>query len=232
MKLELYIPTSLDEIPLKNYQAFRKVYDQNPEDNEFLSEKMVQLFCGIELKDVLRIKASDLTDMVEHFNKLFSVKPKFQQRFKLGDMEYGFIPNLENMEWGEYIDAEKYFMSWDNMHKAMAVLYRPIVKTKGDKYEIFPYQGSDEFSEAMKLAPVSIALGASVFFWTLGSELLTALVDYLEKETKKMMSTNTANKLNLENSGDGISQSMHLLKETLQNLTQLHESHYENALPF
>ena len=74
MKLELVVPTSLDEIPLKNYQEFMRIYNANTEDNEFLSEKMVQLFCGIELKDVLRIKATDLTDMVEHFNKLFSQK--------------------------------------------------------------------------------------------------------------------------------------------------------------
>ena len=57
MKLELMIPTSLDEIPLQAYQEFKKIYDQDPENNEFLSEKMVQLFCGIELKDVIKIRS-------------------------------------------------------------------------------------------------------------------------------------------------------------------------------
>lgn len=232
MKLELVVPTSLDEIPLKNYQEFMRIYNANTEDNEFLSEKMVQLFCGIELKDVLRIKATDLTDMVEHFNKLFSQKAQFKHRFKLGTMEFGFIPNLEQMSWGEYIDAEKYMTNWDTMHRAMAVLYRPITKTKGDKYEICPYLGSDEFAEAMKLAPVSIALGASVFFWTLGSDLLTALADYLEKETKKMMETSGVKHDNLENNGDGINQSMLLLRETLEDLTRLHPFPSENALPY
>jgi len=232
MKLELVVPTSLDEIPLKHYQEFLKIYNANTEDNEFLSEKMVQLFCGIELKDVLRIKATDLTDMVEHFNHLFNNKPKFKHRFKLGTMEFGFIPNLEQMSWGEYIDAEKYMSSWETMHKAMAVLYRPITKTKGDKYEVCEYMGSDEFSEAMKLAPVSIAMGASVFFWTLGNDLLIALADYLEKETKKMMETNGAKHGNSESNGVGISQSMHLLRETLDDLMQLQENRSENVLPY
>ena len=38
MKLELVVPTSLDEIPLKNYQEFMRIYNANTEDNEFLSE--------------------------------------------------------------------------------------------------------------------------------------------------------------------------------------------------
>jgi hypothetical protein len=220
MKLELLIPTTLDEIPLKHYQEFRRTADGS-NDAEFISEKMIQLFCGIELKDVVKIKATDLTDMVEHFNKLFSVKQPFRNRFKIGEIEFGFIPDLENISWGEYIDAEKYLSSWDNMHKAMAVLYRPIVKKDGDKYEIMEYNGSSEYSELMKFTPVSIALGASLFFWTLGIELLEALADYLERETKKMSKTTTRNKLNSASNGDGINQSMQQLKETFSNLTEL-----------
>ena len=225
MKLELLIPTSLDEIPLKHYQEFRKTVDTS-NDPEFISEKMVQLFCGIELKDVVKIKATDLSDMVEHFNRIFAVKPTFKHRFKIGDIEFGFIPNLEQISWGEYIDAEKYLGSWENMHKAMAVLYRPIKNTKGDKYDIIDYEGTSEFSDLMKFMPVSIALGASVFFWTLGLELLEALGHYLEKETKKMSKTNIAKQHNLENSGDGISQSMQQLKEIFSNSIELQNNHF------
>jgi hypothetical protein len=228
MKLELMIPTSLDEIPLQAYQEFKKIYDQSPEDNEFLSEKMVQLFCGIELKDVIKIKASDLTDMIQHFNQLFEKKQAFKQTFKIGDMEFGFVPNLENISWGEYIDAEKYMSSWDTMHKAMAVLYRPITKRKGDKYEIMDYAGTSEFSDLMRLTPVSIAMSCSVFFWTLGLELLEVLGDYLEKETKKMR-TSTANPHNLESSGDGISQSMRYLKETFLSSMKLQDNPFTNV---
>lgn len=225
MKLELLIPSSIDEIPLRAYQEFRKTADGS-NDEIFISEKMVQLFCGIELKDVIKIKASDLTDLVAHMNKIFDVKTPFRNSFKLGDIEFGFIPDLENISWGEYIDAEKYLASWDTMHKAMAVLYRPITKRIGDKYEIMEYNGSAEFSDAMKLTPVSIAMGASVFFWTLGLELLEALGDYLEKETKKMSKTTGAKQHNLQNNGDGISQSMQLLKETFSNSIELQSNHW------
>lgn len=225
MKLELLIPTSLSEIPLKHYQEFRKVAE-NSNDEEFISEKMIELFCGIELKNVIKIKASDISDMVQHFNKLFSGKQNFEHRFKIGDLEFGFVTDLENISWGEYIDIERNLTSWDTMHKAMAAMYRPITKRKGEKYEIEEYNGTATYAEVMKYAPLNVVFGASVFFWTLGSELLTALMDYLEKEMKGMDLTTIQNSLNLESNGDGIKAYMHSLKETLQDLTQLPENHW------
>lgn len=225
MKLELLIPTSLSEIPLKHYQEFRKVAE-NSNDEEFISEKMIELFCGIELKDVIKIKASDISDMVQHFNQLFSGKQNFQHRFKIGDLEFGFVTDLENISWGEYIDIERNLTSWDTMHKAMAAMYRPITKRKGEKYEIEEYNGTATYAEVMKYAPLNVVFGASVFFWTLGSELLTALMDYLEKEMKGMDLTTIQNSLNLESNGVGIKAYMHSLKETLQDLTQLPENHW------
>ena len=225
MKLELLIPTSLSEIPLKHYQEFRKVAE-NSNDEEFISEKMIELFCGIELKDVIKIKASDISEMVQHFNQLFSGKQNFKHRFKIGDLEFGFVTDLENISWGEYIDIERNLTSWDTMHKAMAAMYRPITKRKGEKYEIEEYNGTATYAEVMKYAPLNVVFGASVFFWTLGSELLTALMDYLEKEMKGMDLTTIQSKLNLENNGVGIKAYMHSLKETLQDLTQLPENHW------
>ena len=225
MKLELLIPTSLSEIPLKHYQEFRKVAE-NSNDEEFISEKMIELFCGIELKDVIKIKASDISDMVQHFNQLFSGKQNFQHRFKIGDLEFGFVTDLENISWGEYIDIERNLTSWDTMHKAMAAMYRPITKRKGKKYEIEEYNGTATYAEVMKYAPLNVVFGASVFFWTLGSELLTALMDYLEKEMKGMDLTTIQNNLNLENNGVGIKAYMRSLKETLHDLTQLPENHW------
>ena len=225
MKIELLIPTSLSEIPLKHYQEFRKVAE-NSNNEEFISEKMIELFCGIELKDVIKIKASDISDMVQHFNQLFSGKQNFQHRFKIGDLEFGFVTDLENISWGEYIDIERNLTSWDTMHKAMAAMYRPITKRKGEKYEIEEYNGTVTYAEVMKYAPLNVVFGASVFFWTLGGELLTALMDYLEKEMKGMDLTTIQSKLNLESNGVGIKAYMHSLKETLHDLTQLPENHW------
>ena len=62
MKLEITIPTKLSEIKLSQYQAFLKIAKDN-EDSEFLHQKMVQVFCGIDLKEVAQIKYKDVNDI-------------------------------------------------------------------------------------------------------------------------------------------------------------------------
>jgi hypothetical protein len=93
MKLEINVPTSLNEISLKSYQEFLKV-QQSSNDEEFIAQKMVQIFCGIELKDIVKMKLTSLNELIAHFTKLFSEKPKFQPTFKIGTQEFGFITNL------------------------------------------------------------------------------------------------------------------------------------------
>jgi hypothetical protein len=101
----------------------------------------------------------------------------------------------------------------------MAVLYRPIKKNGlNGTYEIEKYNGSITYSDVMKHAPLDVVFGANVFFYTLGNELLKSTMTYLEKD--KEIQT-ILHQHNLENDGDGIVQSMLLLKETLSNLIEL-----------
>ena len=218
MKLEISVPTELKEIKLAQYQAFLKIAKDN-EDAEFLNQKMVQTFCNIDLKDVAEIRYKDVIEITESLVKMFNVQShKFINRFKLGNVEFGFIPDLEEMTFGEYTDLDSYIGDWDNMHKAMAVLFRPITK-KGlnNTYEIEKYNGSITYCDVMKHAPLDIVFGANVFFYTLGNELLKSTMNYLEKN--KEMQT-ILQQHNLENDGDGTVQSMHSLKEMLQDLIQ------------
>jgi len=222
MKLEINVPSSLSEIPLKHYQDFLKVQaDSN--DEEFVAQKMIEIFCGITIKDVVKMKLTSLNELITHFMKLFSDKPKFQNRFKIkaeeGEIEFGFIPELEEISFGEYVDLESHITNWETYHKAMAVMYRPIIKTRKDKYDILPYEPNKDFQELMKFAPLDVVIASSVFFWTLGNELLQATLNYLEKEMKKnkTLSTTFQKQLNLQNDGDGINQYMLSLKENLQS---------------
>ena len=231
MKLEIDIPTSLSEIPLKSYQQFIKL-QKDSNDEEFIAQKMVQIFCGLEFKDIAKMKLTSLNELIQHFVKLFSEKPKFQNRFKIKteerEIEFGFIPELEAITFGEYVDLESHLMSWEDYHKAMAVMYRPVMRTRKDKYEIMPYEANQDFEELMKFAPLDVVLASSVFFWTLGSELLEATLSYLEKEMKKNknLTATFQKQLNLQNDGDGINQYMLSLRETLQDLTRLQDTDF------
>jgi hypothetical protein len=232
MEIQVKVPTSLNEIPLKHYVDFLNV-QKGSNDEEFIAQKMIEIFCGIRLADVANIKLTSLNEMVAHFTNLFNQKPEFTQTFKIGEVEFGFIPNLEEISFGEYVDLENSLQSWDTYNKAMAVMYRPIKTRKGDKYEIHDYKPSKDHQELMQFAPLDVCIAASVFFYNLGNELLTATLNYLEKQMKmdKSLSMTLAKQLNLQNDGDGISQYMHSLKETLQDSMKLPHFDLLNVSP-
>ena len=223
MKIELTIPTTLNDIKLAQYQKFLSIAKDN-EDGEFLQQKMVQIFCGIDLKDVASIRYKDVAEITTNINNLFIKENRFIQRFKMGGVEFGFIPNLDEMSTGEYMDLDTYIVDWDTMHNAMAVLYRPITNKLGNKYQIEEYKGSVTYADVMRHAPLDVVLGAMVFFYNLGNDLLKSTVNYLETNPEVQ---NILNKHNLENVGDGIQVSMLLLKETLEDLMKFpsYQSH-------
>ena len=228
MKIEINLPSDLSEISLAQYQEFLKATENNT-DEEFLSQKIVSLFCNIPMQNVQFMKFTDVADIVTHMVNLFNTdKHKFVNRFTLGKTEFGFIPNLESISTGEYIDLENNLKENKDLHKAMAVMFRPIVKTKKDYYDIEHYQGTNNYAEVMKSAPLNVVLGAKVFFWNLEVELLKHSLVYLDKlvQSKTMIS---ALKHNSTVNGAGISQSINLLKGTLEDLTKLRSYNFLNV---
>jgi hypothetical protein len=232
MEIQIKVPTSLNEIPLKHYVDFLKV-QEGSNDEEFVAQKMIEIFCGVRLADVAKIKLTSLNEMVAHFSKLFEEKPEFKQTFLIGGIEFGFIPNLEEITFGEYVDLESHLQSWETYNKAMAVMYRPIKTRSKDKYELHEYVPSKDHQELMQFAPLDVCIAASVFFYNLGNVLLTATLNYLEKQmmTDKNLSQTLAKQLNLQNDGDGISQYMDSLRETLQSSMRLPSSDLLNVSP-
>jgi len=103
------------------------------------------------------------------------------------------------------------------MHKAMAVLYRPIKQKLGARYLIEDYEGSHKYSETMKQMPLGVVMGAMVFFYNLTNALLKAIPSYLAKQAKKEQTKGAIS----EENGEAIKKYIHLLKETSEDLTKL-----------
>lgn len=233
MEIKINVPSTLNEIPLKHYQDFLKA-QQGSTDQEFIAQKMIQIFCGIELSDVVKIKLTSLNELIVHFTNLFEQKTSFKQTFKIENVEFGFIPELEEITFGEYVDLESHLTSWDNYHKAMAVMYRPITtRNKKNRYNIRDYEPNPDMQELMKFAPLDVCLGATVFFYNLGNDLFLATLNYLEKQiaTNKEISMTLAKQLNLANDGGGIKVYMESLKENWRNSTRLQDTDLLNVLP-
>lgn len=209
MKLAITIPTDLSEIKLSQYQKFLNIVEQN-EESDFLHHKMIEIFCNVELKYVSQFKHKQIIQIVTTINNLFDKIPPFKNKFTLNGIEYGFIPNLDDISQGEYMDLDNYIVDIANLHRSMAVMFRPIKTKLKDKYIIEPYAGSDMYAEKMLDAPLDVVLASRVFFYHLGRELLKSTLIYLEgnPQIQSILIPH-----NSENDGAGTHPFMRLLKE-------------------
>lgn len=209
MKLKLTVPNDLGEIKLSDYVKYLKVLEVNEDDaysDVFVHQKVLEIFCGVPLLDAVEYKMSDVRKVVQIITTTLNKQPDLVRTFKLGDTEFGFIPKLDDMTFGEYVDLDSNLGNWDNMYKAMAVLYRPIKQKVGDKYLIEEYKG-DLYYDAMIHTPMDAVVSSMVFFYNLGKELSIAMTKYLEEEGT--LEGLTASQTSIIN-GVGINQYKHL----------------------
>ena len=61
------------------------------------------------------MKYSDLSKIGAHINGLFDQRCPFVAKAKIDGVEYGFIPELDNMTLGEYVDLDNYFNAWKQL---------------------------------------------------------------------------------------------------------------------
>jgi len=223
-KLNITIPTSLMEVTIGQYQRFLKE-TENITDEAILEQKVITIFCGITINQLRLLKSNQVQDILSRLMPLvdsFGTPQPFTHRFNVGGIEYGFIPNLEqDITYGENKDiTSRMSEGIDGMHKAMAILYRPIIRTSNDTYEIEKYQVPVKHEDALKEMPLSVVLGAQVFFWNLTRELLMHIPSYLvkamgEEEYSLMMKKVSTNQI-----GEAMTKSSASLKEILEDLTK------------
>ena len=212
------VPISLKYIKLGNYQKFIQIENPSAED-------LIKCLLEVSSPDLARMKATDVDHIAAELNELFETEHKFINSFELYGKKFGFIPKLDDITYGENKDITNYINDWGNMHKAMAVLFRPIEKKLSNQYIIEDYEGSHVYSDIMKDMPLSVALGSMVFFYNLTNELLSYIPNYLQNEINKEQMTEVVS----QESGEVIQNSILLLKETLQDLIPSQNINYTNV---
>ena len=212
MKARLNIPNKLSEITLRKYQKFIKLNVEDV-DERFLQVKMIEIFCEVSHQNVLKIKFSDADRVTAILGDMFTQKPDLVTKFKLNGIEYGFIPELDEISFGEYIDLDTYLGDWENIHTAMNVLYRPINSKKGERYTINEYDVSTK--DKLLDMPLDAVISSVFFFYHLGKDLSVVMNRFLKEELIKAPQVQVQDSLL---NGDGIKQFSHSLKEILEDL--------------
>ena len=214
MEIDIIVPEGQKDITLEQYQKFAAL---KSEDELFLAQKCVEIFCNVPLILVSKMSYNDVRSISGRIYRYLQEKPNLIMKKSLGKRVFGFVPNLEKITLGEFTDIDHNITDWKNMHRVMAVLYRPIVNEAGEYYTIEEYDGTDKYADLMKKMPLDVVMSAMVFFYRLGMELSRSMTNYL-KDPEIMTSLL---KQTSEKNGDGTVAFMHSLKEMQQGLKKL-----------
>jgi hypothetical protein len=196
--MQINIPTSLKDITMRQFIAFEK---SDKSDDDYIIH-----LCDFANPKLLPSK--EYTEIVALLKEVVASDVLFYKIFKHDGIQFGFIPNLEKITANEMIHIEEFIKTPDTWHKALAVLYRPVTKRKrnwfkrgaDDLYDILPYQEENAFEKLMLDVSCTYYLGAMVFFYNLGNDLLKSMVDYSKIVEEKV----AKKKKDLIKSGDGM----------------------------
>jgi hypothetical protein len=184
--MKIILPESIHDITLHQFQLYNELLERTDLDEYQFNKRKIQIFTGLERNRIELISAIDYKEIVEQIDKALNQTVEFQPTFFIKDVEFGFIPNLDKMTQGEFIDISNYGTDVNEMHKLMAVLFRPIKKKDAlGNYEIINYKGTEQYANIMKHTPLSIVNGALVFFSSLANELVSYTAKYMAVEQVK-----------------------------------------------
>lgn len=220
MEVTIKVPDSLADITLGQYQKYEKIVKANEgieESERFITCKMIENFCNVSYEVANNMKLIDFERIGTKLYDIIQQQPQLVKKFTLGDSRFGFIPNLEDLTFGEYIDIDNHLHDIQQVHKAMAVLYRPIKQEIKEKYLLYDYQGED-FHEVMIGMPMDAVVSSMLFFYHLGIDCTSAMMSYLDKGEEKQIQQ--ALQADLQTNGDGTNRSMHFVKEILRDLRE------------
>jgi hypothetical protein len=185
--MKVLIPESINDITLGQYQKYVKLQERTDIDAYGFDKRKIEIFCGVPFQEVDKISIEDLKSISEAIDLALNQTVAFTPTFSMYGIKMGMIPNFEKdkVTAKEYVDMTSYSGDVENLHKLMAVLFRPIVKEDLTGYKIAEYKGTEEYANVMKSMPLSIVNSSLVFFSNLANELEQHIQKFIVEEQKK-----------------------------------------------
>jgi hypothetical protein len=147
MKYQVKKLESLADVKLDNLIKFSKV---NQEDEYLVMLKAFELFFDIPKEIVRQMQYKEAEIILSNVSEIINSVPKDEVTFEMDGVKYGRIPNLETMDFGEYIDIDTFItplyegeIKHEHAFRFLSTLYRPIIDEVDSIYSIEPY--TDEY---------------------------------------------------------------------------------------
>jgi hypothetical protein len=196
--MELVIDNEVINVPREMTLGMYQQININPERYKSTLQ-LISLFTGLSIHELKNLQKEQI-ELIELF---LSDKIKYPDSkeivltFEHDGVEYGLENDWSKLAWGAWVDFEVYCADdniYENLHKIMAVLYRPVIshdKKDPKKYKIEPYKSEDieDRAEIMRQVPVNIWLGASLFFLEIVNTYINTMRDSLKLKMEITMRT-------------------------------------------
>ena len=155
-------------------EQYVKIYKmQDLFEDEYFAAKLISILTGAPLKELLEYDYQEINFLASEILSLIPLAPKFEDRFLLDGVKYGFFPNWKDLSFAEFVDldtlsSKKPDELLEQLHYLTAVMYRPITEERGEhdfdieKYDIKTMKKRAELFK--KKLNVRYVLGAQSFF--------------------------------------------------------------------
>lgn len=143
--------------------------------------------------EALKCTPAQMNQIVSYFEGVMKSKEaNFKYFWECNGVKYGFVPNIESVTFGEWLDLNSCLSTYPtSMDKMLSILYRPVTAEFMGKYKIEDYSSDIHLSNRrlMRSMPLDIANGCMLFFSTIKNELWTSFQEYLDKEMNQNLQT-------------------------------------------
>jgi len=200
MKIKVNIAANAKAVTLGQYIDYCNAVD---------AAERVRVITGKSMDSIKLLQASVIDEIIMKFEAAIQLcTDGFERKVRIGAVELGFIPDLTEMTFGEYVDLDSACtdlykdgkLDADAALKMMAILYRPVMAKWAGRYDIEKYDSTKvgRYIDSVKLLTLDHVLNVLVFFSSLEQELYGSSLDYLAKEITEIVTeaarTNTLQK--------------------------------------
>ena len=178
-----------DYVTVSQYQEYEKnknIYVKTP-------AKVLAMFTGIPLKEMKKLPLPEIKRVDEIIGALMNreIDESLAIHITHKNKEYALETDFSKLNWGAWIDLDVYSQNpTENIHRLLAILYRPIKEKKKNLYILEPYDSEDVEERASEFLtlPISIWFGCATFFFLIVNTYIKDMEASLRPQTKLMKS--------------------------------------------
>lgn len=193
MKVKFSIAANAQGVTLGQYIDYQNAMDE---------VERVHIITGKSSESIKLFQMHVLNEVIAKFEAALTLGSEgFRRKVRIGATELGFVPDLTELTFGEYVDIDTQCsrlyrngkLNGEAALKMMCILYRPIAAKFGNHYDIEKYDSGKvkKYIDAVRMLTLNDVHNVLLFFSSLEIELYNSSLEYLAKEITEIVTEAT-----------------------------------------